>query len=157
MPLSVGDVAPEIVLPLKPGEAPLRLSDYRGQKSVVILFFPQAFSSVCTAEMCQIAEDYTSWKDMGVEIIGICVDSPNVTVRFAREVGAAFPILSDFNRTAMEAYGVRNDDFFGLRGVANRSVFVVDREGRIVYSWSSEDADMLPDFDAVREAVREAR
>lgn len=153
MPLDVGDQAPGFALPLKPGEAPLRLSDYVGERPVVLLFFPLAFSSVCTKEMRLVAEDYDRWKALDAEVIGISVDSPFVNQRFAQEVEAPFPILSDFNREATDAYGVRNPDFFGLEGVSNRSAFVVDREGKIRYAWMSEDASVLPDLEEIRHTV----
>lgn len=155
MPLAVGDVAPDFQLPLKPGEAPLRLADYRGSRRVVLLFFPLAFSGVCTEEMCVVAEDYSTWTGLGAEILGISTDSPFVNQKFAAECNAPFPILSDFNRDAIEAYGVRNDEG-SLKGVAYRSVFVVDRAGHIRYVWMSADPDVLPDFRAIKEAVANA-
>lgn len=155
MPLDVGEKAPEFALPLKPGEAPLRLSDYLGEKPVVLLFFPLAFSGVCTEEMRLVAEDYDRWRDLDAEVIGISVDSPFVNQKFAEECGAPFPILSDFNREAVDDYDVKNPDFFGLEGVANRSAFVVDRSGTVVYSWMSDDAAVLPDFDQIRRVVAE--
>jgi peroxiredoxin len=156
-PLPVGTKAPDFALPLRVGEAPLRLSDYLGERSVVILFFPLAFSGVCTQEMCQVQEELGAWGELDATVLGISVDSIWVTQRFAAEHNLTYPILSDFNKEAMTAYGVRNDDFFGMRGVANRSVFVVDREGSIVYSWMSEDADILPDFQAVQEVLKTAQ
>jgi len=155
MPLSPGDDAPDFELPRAPGEPPVRLSDHRG-RPVVLLFFPLAFSSVCTEEVCTMAERYDRYLELGAEVIGISVDSPFVPRSFAEECGADFPILSDFNREAVDAYGIRNDDFFGLEGVADRSAFVVDGDGTIVYAWSSEDASLLPDFEAIRGAVEGA-
>ena len=156
MALPVGSEAPGFELPLKPGEAPLRLEDYRGEKVVVLLFFPLAFSSVCTDEMCSVAADYDRWKELDAEVIGISVDSPFANQRFAEECGADFPIVSDFNRDAAEAYDVLNEDYFGLEGVAYRSAFVIGRDGTIVYAWESDDAGVMPDFDAIMAAVEEA-
>jgi len=157
MPLVPGDYAPDFALPLKPGEAPLRLSDYRGERTVVLLFFPLAFSSVCTAEICSVAEDQGAWSELDASVVGISVDSIFVNQRFAAECNAAFPIVSDFNREVVTAYGVRDDDFFGLRGVAKRSVFVVDPEGKVAYAWVSDDADVLPDFQEIKAVVAEVR
>lgn len=156
MPLEAGEKAPDLALPLKPGEAPLRLEDYRGEKPVVLLFFPLAFSRVCTEEMRIVAENYDRWRELDAEVLGISVDSPFVNQKFAEECGAPFPILSDFNREAVRAFDVENSDFYGLEGVANRSAFVVDRSGTVVYSWMSEDASVLPDFGEIREAVEAA-
>lgn len=155
MPLSKGEKAPDFALPLEPGEAPLRLSDYRGQKPVVVLFFPLAFSGTCTREMRLVADDYERWRSLDAEVLGISVDSPFVNRKFAEETGAPFPILSDFNREATDAFGVRDDDFHGLEGVSKRSAFVVDPGGEIVYAWCSDDASKLPDFDEIHGAVAE--
>ena len=149
----LGTLAPDFELPLAPGEAPLRLSDYRGQRSVVLLFFPLAFSGTCTRELSGLRDNFVAWESAGVSLLGISVDSPYANQFFAEECRLPFPILSDFNRDAVDSYGVRNDDFMGLRGVAHRSVFVVDREGVLRYSWMSEDADVLPDFAEVKALV----
>lgn len=150
MHLTMGDAAPDFALTHRIGEEPVRLSGYRGEQAVVLLFFPLAFSGVCTDEICRVVEDYDRWSDLGAEVLGVSVDSAWVNNRFAQETGARFPILSDFNLEAADAYGVRNDDFFGMRGVANRSAFVIDRDGKIAYAWTSEDSDVLPPFDEIR-------
>jgi peroxiredoxin len=97
--------------------------------------------------------DYSRWTDLGAEVVGISVDSPFVNAKFAEETGAPFPILSDFNREVATAYGVRNDDYFGMKGVATRSVFVIDRDGTVTYVWTAEE-DEPPDLDDVLNAVR---
>ncbi|MDT8340132.1 MAG: redoxin domain-containing protein [Longimicrobiales bacterium] len=151
---AVGDAAPDFSLPSAPGPDRVTLSSFRGEKPVVLLFIPLAFSPVCTDEMCRVAEDHTQWNDLEAQILGVAVDSPFVTERFARETGADFPILSDFNREAMQAYGVMYEEFFGLRGVAKRAAFVVDREGVVRYAWVSEDPAVMPDFEAIAGVVR---
>jgi peroxiredoxin len=156
MPLDPGTRAPAFELTLIPGEAPLRLDDYKGIRPVVLLFFPLAFSSVCTKEMEWIAQEYERWHALEAEVIGISVDSAFVNRRFAAELEAPFPIVSDFNKEATTAYDVRNDDYFGMKGVSNRSAFVIDREGVIVYSWMSEDSSVLPPFDDIAIAVRDS-
>lgn len=153
MKVSKGSQAPDFTLVRKIGEDPVSLSDYRGEKPVVVLFFPLAFSGVCTAELCRVVEDRSVWNELGAKVLGISIDSPFVNEKFAEENGAEFPMLSDFNREATDAYGVRNDDFFGMKGVANRSAFVVDTDGTVVYAWSSEDSDVMPPFDEIRGAV----
>lgn len=153
MTLDVGAVAPDFELPLKLGDAPIRLADYRGEKQVVLLFFPLAFSSVCTTEMCSVVENYSAWRDLDTEVIGISVDSPFVNQKFAEECGARFPIVSDFNKDASEAYGVLYEEFAGLKGVSKRAAFVIGRDGRILYAWVSEDPAVMPDFDAIMGAL----
>jgi peroxiredoxin len=156
MPLQPGQRAPDFALTLEPGEAPLRLDDYRGEKPVVLLFFPLAFSSVCTSEMEWMTREYPRWRDLEAEVIGISVDSAFVNRRFAQDLKAQFPIVSDFNKEAVTSYEVRNDDYFGMRGVSNRAAFVVDRRGVIAYSWMSEDPSVLPPFDEIEQAIRSA-
>jgi len=124
---------------------------------VVVAFFPLAFSSVCTEEICQLQDDMATWDELDAAVLGVSVDSIFVNLKFAEETGATFPLLSDFNRDAVTAWGVRNDDYFGMRGVANRAVFVVDPAGRIAYAWMSLDSDMLPDFEAVKNALQGMR
>ena len=153
MALDVGATAPDFELPLKLGEPPVRLGDYRGEKPVVLLFFPLAFSSVCTVEMCTVAENYSAWQELNAEVIGISVDSPFVNQKFAEDCSASFPIVSDFNKSASEAYGVLYDEFAGLHGVSKRAAFVVDRDGTISYAWVTEDPAVMPDFDAIMQAL----
>lgn len=156
MALAIGSPAPEFELPFKPGEAPLRLADYRGEKPVVLLFFPLAFSSVCTTEMCTVAENLDSWHELDAEVIGISVDSPFVNQKFAAECGAKFPIVSDFNREVSPAYDALYDEILGLKGVTKRAAYVVDRNGLIAYAWVADDAGKMPDFDEVMAAVKAA-
>lgn len=153
MPLSVGDQAPDFSLPFEPSPERVTLSSFKGERNVVVLFFPLAFSSVCTDEVCRMAEDYARWTALDAEVLAISVDSPFVAQKFARETGAAFPVLSDFNREAVRAWDVMYEDYFGLRGVAKRAAFVVDRQGVVRYAWVTEDSGELPDFEAIRSAV----
>jgi glutaredoxin-dependent peroxiredoxin len=121
---------------------------------VVILFFPLAFSAVCTEELCRMAEDWSRWEDIGAKVLGISIDSPFVNRRFAEETKVPFPLLSDFNKDASSAYGVLYPEYFGMRGVSKRAAFVVDREGIIRYAWVSEDAGAMPDFEEIYGAVK---
>ncbi|MGH7567023.1 MAG: redoxin domain-containing protein [Gemmatimonadota bacterium] len=155
MPLSTGDEAPGFALPAAPGEI-VDVGARIGERPIVLLFFPLAFSSVCTEELCAVRDDWNDWKDLDADVYGISVDSPFATRRFREELELPFPLLSDFNHDVGEAYGVLYEDYFGLRGVARRAAFVVATDGRIAYAWVSERDDVLPDFDPVREAVRTA-
>ncbi|NNM34441.1 MAG: redoxin domain-containing protein [Gemmatimonadetes bacterium] len=151
-PISVGASAPDFQLPRKIGEPPFRLSDQRG-KFVVVLFFPLAFSGVCTKELCQVRDEWDLWRELDAVVVAISVDSAFTNHRFAQETKAPFPVLSDFNREACTAYGVRNDDYFGMRGVAQRSAFVVDANGVIRFAWVEEEDGSLPDFQQLRRAL----
>ena len=148
----VGTPAPDFSLPPGPGPDRVTLSELRG-RPVVLLFFPLAFSGKCTEEMCSVAENWSKWEELDAAVYGISVDSPFVNQKFAQETGVPFPILSDFNKDASSAFGVLYPEYYGLHGVSKRSAFVVDREGRIAYSWVSDDSSVLPPFDEVRQAV----
>lgn len=155
MALQIGDTAPDFSLAPAPGPDTVSLSDFRGESPVVILFFPLAFSSVCTDELCGLADDWSAWESLDAEVVGISIDSPFVTQKFKEETGVPFPLLSDFNKEASEAYDVLYEEFFGMKGVSKRSAFVVDAEGTIRYAWVSEDAGVMPDFDAIKGVLAE--
>ena len=156
MALSRGDIAPRFALPAAPGEV-VDVGARMDEGAVVLLFFPLAFSSVCTEELCAVRDSWGEWTALEAEIFGISADSPFVTRRFREELGLPFPLLSDFNHDVGAAFGVLYEDYFGLRGVARRAAFVVGSDGRIAYAWVSERDDVLPDFHAVREAVGATR
>ena len=151
--LSAGNDAPDFSLLRALGEDPVTLSEHQGEP-VVLMFVPLAFSGVCTKEFCHVAENWEVWGSLGARVYGISIDSPFVNQKWGEEMGVPFPILSDFNKTAAAEYGVLREELAGLHGIANRSVFVVDAEGRISYRWVSEDPHVLPPFDEVVEAVR---
>lgn len=152
MALKVGTQAPDFTLPSKPGET-LTLSSLRG-KNVVLLFFPAAFTSVCTREMCTIAEDYSAYEKLNAQPLAISVDTPWTLQKFAAESKANFPFLSDFNKNVTRDYDVYREDFaFGMKGVANRAVFVVGPDGVIKYAWVGENPGVFPDLDAVKAAL----
>ena len=153
MALAKGDVAPRFALPAAPGEI-VDVGARIGERPIVLLFFPLAFSSVCTAELCAVRDDWSAWSHLGADVFGISIDSPFVTRRFRDELGLPFPLLSDFNHDVGAAYGVLYEDYFGLRGVAKRSAFVIGHDGRIAWAWVSERDDVLPDFEEVRQAAR---
>ncbi len=154
-PVPVGAPAPDFALAPGPGPDRVTLSDLRGE-TVVLLFFPLAFSGVCTEELCRVAEDWSAWEGLSARVLGVSIDSPFVTRRFAEETGVPFPLLSDFNKEAASAYGVLYEEWFGMRGVAKRSAFVVDSAGVVRYAWVTEDADVLPPFHEILDAVQSA-
>jgi peroxiredoxin len=153
MILNTGTRAPDFELTWKIGSPPVRRSTHQEGRPLVLLFFPLAFSSVCTAEICEVSEDWSTWTDLGARMVGISVDSPFVLARFADETGAEFPLLSDFNKTVADSYGILNRDYFGMDGVADRAAFVIDGEGLIRYAWTDPDDSVLPDFDRIRAEV----
>lgn len=147
-----GEKAPVFTLPDQPGHE-VDFGAGIGERPVVLLFFPLAFSSVCTDEMCGLRDDWSAWADLDAEVYAISIDSPFVTQKFRDEHDLPFPVLSDFNKAAATAYGVLYEEFFGMNGVAKRSAFVIGRDGNVAYAWSTDDAGILPDFEAVRAAI----
>ena len=152
MPLTIGDLAPSFSLQ----EAPGVIADVGacfGNEPVVILFFPLAFSGVCSEEFCAIRDDWAAWSELGVRVFGVSVDNPFVSAQFRESESLPFPLLSDFNKTVTTEWGCLCEDLMGLKGVAKRAAFVVGRDGRIRYAWVSEDAGVQPDLEAVKAAV----
>ena len=155
MSVRAGDKAPIFELPQGPGDF-VDLGDYIGREKVVLLFFPLAYSSVCTSELCTISQDWGAWKNLGARVFGISIDSPFVAARFREDEGITFPLLSDFNKRVAAEYGVLYDSLVGLEGVAKRSAFVIDTDGTVVYDWVSEDSSVEPDYEEIRDALENA-
>lgn len=152
MTIEPGDAAPDFTLPRAPGET-VTLSDLTADRNVVLLFFPLAWSSVCTKELCSLRDDYDAWGELDAEVVGVSVDSPFALQAWSQEQGFQFPLLSDFNRQVSRAYGAIYDEFFGLEGVSKRAAFVIDRKGVVRHAEVLENAGELPDFDAVRSVL----
>lgn len=154
MPLRPGDPAPELTLPSHTGE-PVSLTELRGEQPLVLLFFPLAFTSTCTEELCTIGDDLDAYRGMNGRVAAVSVDSPFVLERFRKECGADFPFLSDFNREASTAFGVLREAPVGpgLRNVSDRSAFVIDPNGTIAYAWHSTNPGLLPPFDEIKGAL----
>lgn len=152
MALQIGEKAPEFTL-LNTDKQEVSLSSYQG-KNVVILFFPLAFTGVCTTELCEMRDNIATYSNLNAEVVAISVDSPFTLEKFKAEQSLPFPLLSDFNKTAAAAYDSLYEDFvLGLKGVAKRSAFVVDAEGVIQYAEVLENAGNVPNFDAVKAAL----
>lgn len=150
-PVPAGQPAPDATVFRRPRQ-PVQLSSLQGQP-LVLLFFPLAFSSVCTLEMCSIAEDYGSWTQLGAKVVGLSVDSPYTNLKFAESCNAEFPILSDWNKEASTAFGVLRTDLGGLKGVSERAAFVIDRAGVVRFSWVGDNPGLLPPFAEIRATV----
>lgn len=152
MAVKVGDKAPDFTL-VNTQKEEVTLSNQSGK--VVLLFFPMAFTGVCTTELCTIRDDYSSYNDLQATVFGISVDSPFTLDKFKQEQSLNFELLSDFNKTASAAYGAIYDEFvFGLKGVSKRSAFVLDENGTVVYAEVLESAGDLPNFDAIKAALQ---
>lgn len=153
MPAKKGDKAIEFKLPQKPKDE-VDLGQYIGKEKVVLLFFPLAFSGVCTAEMCEMRDNWKQYEGLGAKVFGISVDSPFVTDKFRQSENIPFPILSDFNKDVSRKYGVLHEDLMGLKGVSKRSAFVIGKDGTITYAWVTEDPKVQVDFEAIKTALK---
>ena len=152
MGLNVGDQAPNFTLKSKnaDGLADIGLSDFKGQKNVVLLFFPLAYTSVCTDEMCSVSQGLDAYNKLNAQVLGISVDSPFAQEAWAKSNNITIPLLSDFNKEVSAAYGSQFADLLGFKGVAKRSAFVIDKNGVVQFASVSDDPKVVPDFEAIK-------
>ena len=152
MALKAGDKAPLFTL-YGSDTKEVSLSDYAG-KNVVLLFFPLAFTGVCTEELCTMRDALADYNNLNAEVLAISVDSPFTLAKFKELERLNFALLSDFNTEVSRQYGALYDTFvFGMEGVSKRAAFVIDGEGIIRYAEVLENAGDLPNFAAVRETL----
>lgn len=152
MKIEVGQQAPEFTL-VDTEKNQVSLSAYKG-KNVLILFFPMAFTGVCTKELCSIRDNIALYNNANAQVLGISVDSPFTLAKFKEEQGLNFPLLSDFNKEVSTAYGAIYDSFIGwMKGVSKRSAFVVDANGAVRYAEVLESAGDLPNFEAINQVL----
>ena len=151
---AIGSDAPDFTLFNNKREK-VTLSEQRG-KNVVLAFFPAAFTGVCEKELCTFRDSLALFNDLDATVYGLSVDSPFANNAFAEKNQLNFPILSDYAREAVRAYGVAHDDFAGMPGytAAKRSVFVIDKQGKIAYAWVADVPSQEPNYDEVQAAVR---
>jgi glutaredoxin-dependent peroxiredoxin len=123
--------------------------------ATLLAFFPGAFTSVCTREMCKLRDDLAEFSKINAQVVGIDVNDPWTNKAFAEKNGLTFPILSDFNREVVKMYNVFHNDFGNLKGytVAKRSVFILDQNGVVTYKWVTEDPSKEPNYDELKKAV----
>lgn len=148
MKIETGQPAPEFSL-FDTDKIKITLSHFRG-KNVLLLFFPQAFTGVCTKELCFIRDDIGRYNNVNAQVLGISVDSVFSLKKFKEDQLYNFPLLSDFNKEVSTAYGCLYIDWIlEMKGVSKRSAFVIDKEGILRYAQILETAKDLPDFDAI--------
>ena len=129
------------------------LSDFKGEKNVVLLFFPLAFSGVCTKELCSTRDNLKIYNSLNAEVLAISIDSFFTLKAFKEANNLNFRLLSDFNKEVSKKYDVLYDDYFGMKGVSKRAVFVIDKEGRIAHQEILEDSGNIPDFSEVQDVL----
>ncbi len=129
------------------------LSEQRG-KNVVLLFFPLAFTSTCTKELCSVRDNIAFYNNTNAQVYGISVDSLFALNKFKEEQNLNFPLLSDFNKDASRAYGSIYEDWYNdMKGVSKRSAFIIDKEGIVRYAEVLENASDVPDFMAIQKCL----
>ena len=162
MALQKGDKAPDFTLVTKGADGPelVKLSDLVGKSNIVLLFVPMAFTGVCTQEFCDISAGISDYEALDATVIGISGDNPFAQEAWAQKEGITVKLLSDYEHTVAKAYGVAYDQFLPeanliMGGVAKRSAFVIDKDGTVQHAQVSEHPKDLPDFEAVKEALKE--
>ena len=155
--IKVGDKAPDFTLP----DTELKkrtLKEFLGHK-IVIAFFVGAFTSVCTKEMCAFRDSMARLTDLEAQVIGISVNDPFSNKAFAEKNRLTFPILSDYNRQAIKAYGVETPNFGGLDGytVAKRSIFIVNPNGTVKYVWTTDNPTIEPNYKEIETTLEKIK
>ena len=161
MALKIGDKAPDFELTTKTVAGPkkLKLSSNFGQKNIVLLFVPMAFTGTCTLEFCEISAGLADYRTLDATVLGISGDNPFAQAAWAEKEGITIPLLSDYEHQVAKAYGVAYDRFLPdanliMGGVAKRSAFVIDKAGIVRYAEVQEHPKDLPNFEAVKACLR---
>lgn len=151
--IEVGTQAPDFTLH-DTEKNEVKLSGQKGN-NVLLLFFPLAFTSVCTKELCSVRDNIGMYNNADARVFGISVDSPQTLAKFKADQNLNFPLLSDFNKEASEAYGCLYDVFAGwMKGVSKRSAFVIDKNGIVKYAEVLERASDLPNFESINATLQ---
>ena len=152
MIIETGSKAPEFSL-YDSEKNKVSLSDYRG-KNVLLLFFPLAFTSTCTKELCGVRDNMVQYNNSNALVFGISVDSLYTLAKYKEEQRLNFPLLSDFNKEVSAAYGSLYSIFgYNMKGVSKRSAFVIDQDGMVRYAEVVENAAEIPDFNAIQKTL----
>lgn len=155
MALAVGTNAPDFTLKTKTAEGlkDIKLSDHFGKQPVVLLFFPLAFTGVCTQEMCDVSGGLSAYAGLGAAVYGISVDSPFAQEAWAKANHISVPLLSDLNKTTTKAYDVVFPNLAGVGDTSARAAFVIGQDGVIKYAEQTPTPKDLPNFAAVKAAL----
>ncbi|MFN4313122.1 MAG: redoxin domain-containing protein [Chitinophagaceae bacterium] len=152
MAIQKGQLAPDFSL-YDSDKNKVSLSDFKG-RNVLLLFFPQAFTSVCTKELCGVRDNIARYSDANAQVLGISVDSVFTLAQFKESQQFNFPLLSDFNKTASTAYdSIYNDWILDMKGVSKRSAFIIDKQGVLQYAEVLENAGEEPNYEAIQQTL----
>ncbi len=155
MAISVGTKAPDFTLHNSENQE-VSLKDFAG-KTLVINFFPAAFTGVCTEQLCSNRDELSFYNNLGAEVVAVSVDLPFSLAEFKKQQKLNFSLLSDFNKDMIKAYGFYLENFvFGYHGVSKRGVVVIDKNGNIAYSQETENPGVQVDFPALKAALEKA-
>ena len=155
MPLRIGTSAPDFTLKSKSshGLEDVKLSDNFGKRNTVLLFFPLAFTGVCTQEMCDVSGGISSYESLNAAVYGISVDSPFAQEAWSNQEKITIKLLSDLNKTTIHSYEVVFPALAGIGDTAARAAFVIDKAGMIVHAEQTATPKDLPDFEKVKAAL----
>jgi len=155
MAIKVGSKAPDFTLKSKnaTGLVDVKLSENLGRKNTVLLFFPAAFTSVCTSEMCSVSAGLGQYSNLNAAVIGISVDTPFAQEAWAKQEKIGITLASDLNKNVIKAYDVVFPNLAGIGDTAARAAFVIDKEGVIKYAEQTPTPKDLPDFTAIQKAL----
>lgn len=153
--VTIGDIAPSVTGRLTYQDqinSEFQLKEAFNEGMTVLYFFPAAFTGVCTKSSCELRDDLTEFKELGTSIYGISADMPFSHKIFAEKNNINYPLISDWNREIIDAYGVRDDNFGGLKGVPKRSLFLIS-DGKITFKWIAEHPGRYPPFDDLKQQL----
>jgi peroxiredoxin len=155
MPIKIGSKAPDFTLKSKApaGLVDVKLSDNFGKKNTVLLFFPAAFTGVCTQEFCEISAGMGQYARLNAAVFGISIDTPFAQEAWAKQEKIAIPLLSDLNKKVTRDYDVLFPNLAGIGDTAARAAFVIDKQGVVQYAEQTASPKELPNFDAVRQTL----
>ena len=156
MPIKIGTSAPDFTLKTKTasGLQDVKLSDNFGQRNTVLLFFPLAFTGVCTTEMCDVSGGIAAYESLNAAVYGISIDSPFAQEAWAKQEKITIPLASDLDKTVIKDYDVAFPKLADIGTTAARAAFVIDKSGVVQYSEQTPTPKDLPNFDAVKAALQ---
>lgn len=157
MPLSVGTKAPTFTLKSKKADGLADITFPTPGKPTVVLFFPLAFTGVCTDEMCSVSQGLDAYSSAGVDVVAVSVDSPFAQEAWAKQNNIGVTLVSDLNKEATDAYDVRFKGLAGIGDSAARAAFVIDKDGTVQYAEQTPTPKDLPNFDAVKAKLAELK